>query len=69
MNNTLNILQCKQIHVTNNVLSFLCIDGDPHILSYFTFATVSPFQHTIIQKKYSIHITLENKMPIFSLFL
>lgn len=69
MNNILKILQRKQIHVTKNVLSFLCIEGDTHILFYFIFATVSPFQHITIQKNYSIYMTLEKRMPIFSLFL
>lgn len=51
MNNILKILPCKQIPCYQeciDVLSFLCIEEDPHILFYFTFATVSPFQHITI---------------------
>lgn len=50
MNNTLKIPQCKQIHVTDNVLSFFMQKRWrlTHFLFYFTCATVSPLQYITI---------------------
>lgn len=67
MNNTLKIPPCKQSQLTNKVLSFLCIDRDPHIILFY-FCNC-PLFNIWTYRRESIYITLENKMPIFPLFL